>query len=66
MGEVSCATSVEQTLAGCASQLKGYTIATAVFERGASFDAQADPVVRTEAARLRRALERYYLVERPS
>ena len=54
---------VEQTLAGRADRLKGYTIATAVFERGESFDAQADPVVRTEAGRLRRALERYYLVE---
>lgn len=53
---------VEQTLAGHADRLKGYTIGTAVFERDASFDAQADPVVRTEAARLRRALERYYLV----
>ena len=53
---------VEQTLAGHANRLKGYTIATAVFERDESFDAQADPVVRTEAGRLRRALERYYLV----
>lgn len=53
---------VEQTLAGRADRLKGYTIATAVFERDGSFDAQADPVVRTEAGRLRRALERYYLV----
>ena len=57
---------VEQTLAGHADQLKGYTIATAVFERSASFDAQADPVVRTEAGRLRRALERYYLVAGPA
>ena len=53
---------VEQTLAGHADRLKGYTIATAVFERDERFDAQADPVVRTEAGRLRRALERYYLV----
>ena len=53
---------VEQTLAGRADRLKGYTIATAVFERDGSFDPQADPVVRTEAGRLRRALERYYLV----
>ena len=53
---------VEQTLTGHADRLKGYTIATAVFERDASFDAQADPVVRVEAGRLRRALERYYLV----
>ena len=53
---------VEQTLAGHAERLKGYTIATVVFKRDVTFDAQADPVVRTEAARLRRALERYYLV----
>ncbi len=53
---------VEQTLAGRADRLKGYTIATAVFERDGNFDPQADPVVRTEAGRLRRALERYYLV----
>lgn len=53
---------VEQTLAGRAQELKGYTIGTAVFNRGASFDPQADPVVRMEAGRLRRALERYYLV----
>ena len=53
---------VEQTLCGHGDRLKGYTIATAVFDRGTSFDAQADPVVRTEAQRLRRALERYYLV----
>ena len=53
---------VEETLAGHADRLKGYTIATSVFERDASFDAQADPVVRIEAGRLRRALERYYLV----
>ena len=53
---------VEETLAGRAERLKGYTIAVEVFERDASFDAQADPVVRIEAGRLRRALERYYLV----
>src|SRR5215213_1607707 len=53
---------VEQTLAGQADQLKGYTIATTVFGRHESFDAQADPVVRIEAGRLRRALERYYLL----
>lgn len=53
---------VEQTIDGHADQLKGYTIATAVFDRDVGFDAQADPVVRIEAGRLRRALERYYLV----
>jgi adenylate cyclase len=53
---------VEETLAGHADRLKGYSIAVAVFERDESFDSQADPVVRIEAGRLRRALEHYYLV----
>jgi adenylate cyclase len=53
---------VEETLAGHADRLKGYTIAVTVFERDAGFDSQTDPVVRIEAGRLRRALERYYLV----
>ena len=53
---------VEETLAGHADQLKGYTIATEVFDRGKEFDAAKDPIVRTQAGRLRRALERYYLV----
>lgn len=52
---------VEETLAGRADRIKAYTIATAVFERSSDFDAQSDPVVRIEAGRLRRALERYYL-----
>ena len=53
---------VEETLAGRADYLKAYTIAQEVFARDASFDAQNDPVVRIEAGRIRRALERYYLV----
>ena len=53
---------VEETLAGRSYQLKGYTIATKVFERGDDFDAAQDPIVRIQAGRLRRALERYYLV----
>jgi adenylate cyclase len=53
---------VEETLAGRANRLKGYTIATRVFARGDDFDAAQDPVVRIQAGRLRRALERYYLV----
>ncbi len=53
---------VEETLEGRSEQLKAYTIAQAVFGRDASFDAQNDPVVRIEAGRIRRALERYYLV----
>jgi hypothetical protein len=53
---------VETTLAGKAEQIKAYTIALEVFERDETFDAHADPVVRIEAGRLRRALERYYLI----
>lgn len=52
---------VEETLAGRAERIKAYAIGTEVFERSSDFDAQSDPVVRIEAGRLRRALERYYL-----
>ncbi len=52
---------VDETLAGRASQLKGYTVAVAVYGRAERFDPQVDPIVRVEAGRLRRALERYYL-----
>ncbi|HEY5795869.1 MAG TPA: adenylate cyclase [Bosea sp. (in: a-proteobacteria)] len=51
-----------QTLAGQADRIKAYTVAIEVFGRDASFDIQNDPVVRIEAGRLRRALERYYLL----
>jgi len=54
---------VEETLAGHGDRLKGYTIALEVFDRDPSFDPQLDPVVRIEAGRLRRSLERYYLTE---
>ncbi|APO76439.1 hypothetical protein AM571_CH03648 [Rhizobium etli 8C-3] len=53
---------VEETLEGRTEQLKACRIAHAVFGRDASFDAQNNPVVRIEAGRIRRALERYYLV----
>jgi adenylate cyclase len=53
---------VEETLAGRGARIKAYAIATAVFGRGADFDPQQDPIVRIEAGRLRRALERYYLM----
>jgi len=52
---------VDETLAGRAESLKGYTIALAVFRRDDSFDPQADPVVRLEARRLRRDLDSYYM-----
>ena len=53
---------VEETLAGNARHLKGFTIAMAVFGRDQDFDPAHDPVVRIQAGRLRRAIERYYLV----
>ena len=53
---------VEEALAGRADQLKGFTIATQVFGRDKNFDAAQDPIVRIQAGRLRRSLERYYLV----
>ena len=48
---------VEETLAGRAHQLKGFTIANAVYGRDESFDSRTDPVVRLEARRLRQDLE---------
>ena len=53
---------VNETLAGRSDFLKAFTIANVVFGREASFDPQNDPVVRIEAGRIRKALERYYLV----
>jgi adenylate cyclase len=52
---------VEETLAGRSQYIKGYTVARGVFQRDDDFDPQLDPVVRIEASRLRRSLERYYL-----
>jgi adenylate cyclase len=52
---------VEETLAGRADRIKAYTVATRVLGRDDGFDPQTDPIVRIEASRLRRSLERYYL-----
>jgi len=52
---------VDQTLAGNADRIKGYTVATEVFGRGPDFDQSIDPVVSIQTGRLRRAIERYYL-----
>lgn len=54
---------VAETLAGRGERIKAYTIATDALKRDACFDPQADPIVRVEAGRLRRALERYYKTE---
>jgi len=53
---------VSETLAGRDYEIKGYTVATRVFGRKADFDPNVDPIVSIQANRLRRALERYYLV----
>lgn len=52
---------VDETLAGRADRLKGYTVAVTVFGRDETFDSQTDPVVRLEARRLRRDLDSYYV-----
>jgi TolB-like protein len=51
---------VEATLRGTSDRIKGYTIAVEALGRAENFDPQADPIVRVEAMRLRRALGRYY------
>ncbi len=53
---------VEETLAGRAHEIKGYTVATQVFGRRKDFDPTIDPIVRIQAGRLRRTLESYYSV----
>ena len=53
---------VKETLSGKAQEIKGYTIATCVFYRSDDFDQNSDPIVSVQANRLRRALERYYLI----
>lgn len=52
--------SVQQSLDGNGPSLKAYTIATEVLGRPTSFDPQNDPIVRVEATRLRRAIDRHY------
>lgn len=51
---------VEALLRGKSERLKGYTIGVEVLRRDVNFDPQMDPIVRVEATRLRRAIERYY------
>jgi TolB-like protein len=45
---------------GRGEEIKEYVVGTAVFGRGAGFDPRTDPVVRTEARRLRAKLREYY------
>jgi hypothetical protein len=51
---------VAESLASRGKGLNPMVIALAVFGRGADHDAAADPIVRLQAGRLRRSLERYY------
>jgi adenylate cyclase len=51
---------VEETLAGRGQSLKQYTIAVKALGRSSGFDPQTDTIVRVQAGRLRRALQRYY------
>src|SRR5204863_368660 len=51
---------VETTLRGEAERIRAFTIAVEAFGRDQDFDPQGDPIVRVEAARLRRAIEQYY------
>jgi Tol biopolymer transport system component len=55
--------SVEEALAGRAENLKEYTLALEVFDKTASHDPGADPIVRVEARRLRARLKEYYETE---
>jgi len=51
---------VEAVLSGKSDRIKGYTIAVEVLRRDAKFDPRIDPIVRVEAGRLRRTIDRYY------
>jgi len=51
---------VDAVLRGKGDRIKAYTIGIEVLRRDSSFDPQLDPIVRVEATRLRRAIERYY------
>ena len=51
---------VEQALEGKADRLKAYTIAVEALGRPPDFDPQADPIVRMQAGRLRKALALHY------
>lgn len=50
---------VDKKLAGEEAAIKAYAIAVDVFGRPASFDPQADPIVRVQARRLRTLLDQY-------
>lgn len=53
---------VEESLAERGEAITQATLATRVFGRREDFDPVTDPIVRIQAGRLRRSLERYYLL----
>lgn len=50
----------EQTFQGNSEKLNEYLIGTEVYDRGADFDQQRDPIVRVQAHEIRRLLKKYY------
>jgi adenylate cyclase len=54
---------VEESVAGRADRIKGFTVAQDVFDRDQPQDAQTSTIVRVEAGRLRRRLIEYYAEE---
>lgn len=50
----------EQTFRGNQEKLNEYLIGAEVYDRGAEFDQQKDPIVRVQAHDIRRLLKRYY------
>ena len=56
---------LEETLGGREDGLTQTALATRVFGRRQDFDPTIDPIVRIQAGRLRRSLERYYLLAGP-
>jgi predicted ATPase len=54
---------VTETIEGRAERLKEYAIGVEVFQRGTSFDPNADTIVRVSARRLRAKLVDYYQTE---
>ena len=54
---------INEIMAGRGEKLKGYNIGLEVFDRPDTFDPNADPIVRIEAASLREKLREYYETE---
>ena len=50
----------EQTFQGNGDKLNEYLIGVEVYDRGAGFEPQEDPIVRVQAHEIRRALKKYY------